>query len=162
MSNLQQLAATHRAPTAAGGLPAGHFELLDGLVGIPSARRFALDPVAGTAGLLGVLRNLDGATLPGPAGTLGLVLELLVAAPLAVWPAYHLELPDALGVELDLLDPADLAVAAIVTVRRPPGASTANLFAPLVLNCRNGRGRQHVPSRPEAETGFGTAVPLPG
>lgn len=154
--------APPRAVTGDQALPAGDFELVGGLVGIPSARRFVLVPLAETGGVLGVLRSLDPGVLPGPAGALGVPLELVVVAPLVVWPGYHLELPDALGVELDVADPADLAVAAIVTVADPPTPSTANLFAPLVLNRRNGRGRQHVPSRPQSEVDFGTAVALPG
>ncbi len=144
------------------GLPAGFFELAGGLVGMPWARRFELQPLGEAGGALGVLRSQDAAVVPGPAGALGATLELLVVAPLLVWPGYHVELPDALGQELRLEDPADLAVVALVTVGRPPAPSTANLFAPLVLNRSNGRGCQHVPSRPQSEVGFGTAVELPG
>ncbi|HLK11917.1 MAG TPA: flagellar assembly protein FliW [Candidatus Binatia bacterium] len=99
----------------------------DGLVGFPEARRFAL---------------LEPSRAESPFHYLVCVdypeLGFVVCDPERLWPSYSSEVPR----------PADVTgeVAVLVLVRIPadPGESTANLMAPLVIDCATRRGRQLV------------------
>ncbi len=57
---------------------------------------------------------------------------------------YEIELSDADVETLELRDPSDAVVLAILTVRRDPPTVTANLLAPLVINRRNLKGLQVI------------------
>jgi flagellar assembly factor FliW len=100
----------------------------DGLVGFPVARRFALVDPARSDSPFRCLASLD---VPD--------LGFLVCEPEALWPGYIAELllPDG-------MPPAEVVVLAIVTVPTDPKAMTANLMAPLVIDCRTRTGRQLV------------------
>jgi len=61
-----------------------------------------------------------------------------------VCPEYSITLPasaiDALGIE----DPKDLAVFALVTVRKDVEETTANLMSPIVVNLSNSKAQQVI------------------
>ena len=95
-----------------------------GLVGMPRVRRFALERSGDAATPFHLLVNLDGA------GSC-----FVVADADALWPAYAAEVRAAAG------DDAG-AVLAILTPR--PGATTANLLSPLVVDLASGAARQLV------------------
>jgi flagellar assembly factor FliW len=95
-----------------------------GLVGMPRVRRFALERSRDAAVPFHLLVSLDGG------GSC-----FVVADADALWPAYAAEVRAAAG------DGAG-AVLAIVTPR--PGATTANLLAPLVVDPESGAARQIV------------------
>jgi len=98
----------------------------EGLVGIPQATRFWLAEPAGGPSPFRYLLSID---LPD--------LGFLVCDPCQLWPAYAAELPAAEGA-------GDVQVLAIVTVRDEPRTLTANLLAPLLIDCETRRGRQLV------------------
>ena len=95
-----------------------------GLVGMPRVRRFALERSGDAATPFHLLVNLDGS------GSC-----FVVADADALWPEYAAEVRAAAG------DDAG-AVLAILTPR--PGATTANLLAPLVVDLASGAARQLV------------------
>jgi flagellar assembly factor FliW len=95
-----------------------------GLVGMPRVRRFALERSGDAATPFHLLVNLDGA------GSC-----FVVADADALWPAYAAEVRAAAGGDAG-------AVLAILTPR--PGATTANLLSPLVVDLASGAARQLV------------------
>jgi flagellar assembly factor FliW len=99
----------------------------EGLIGFPAARRFALldPPRAGSP-----FRQL--LCLDDPE------LGFVVCDPEALWPGYGASLPPSSGA------PEDQAVLALVTVPADAREMTANLMAPLVVDCRARVGRQVV------------------
>lgn len=72
-------------------------------------------------------------------------LAFIVVDPLLFWPDYAPDLGEA-GLELGVTGRDDMLLYVIVTVPDDPLLATVNLFAPLVVNARTGRGRQ-VPLR---------------
>ena len=118
----------------------------DGLIGCPTWRRFVLEPdAAGPA--IQQLRCLDEEGV-----------ALYVADPFTIVPEYEFEVGDADSAALELTDPGDALVLVILTVRSDPASVTANLLGPLVVNVRNGRGRQLV----LAESGYSARHPIVG
>jgi len=95
-----------------------------GLIGVPRLRRFVLERGTDATAPFHLLVNLDGT------GSC-----LVVCAADALWPEYTAEVRALAG-------PSATAVLAIVTVR--PGALTANLVAPLVVDLASGAARQLV------------------
>jgi flagellar assembly factor FliW len=99
----------------------------EGLVGIPHAGRFWLAEPSGGPSPFRYLLSVD---VPD--------LGFLVCDPCQVWPTYAADVPR----------PADVTgyvlVLAIVTVRGEPRTLTANLLAPLVVDCDTRQGRQVV------------------
>ncbi|HZP41911.1 MAG TPA: flagellar assembly protein FliW [Candidatus Binatia bacterium] len=99
----------------------------EGLIGFPHARRFAL---------------LDGTRPDAPFRRLLCVdepeLGFVVCDPEALWPGYGSALPPYEGGR------EHLAVLALVTIPKNPVEMTANLMAPLVVDCRTRVGRQVV------------------
>lgn len=100
----------------------------EGIVGFPAARRFALLEAARPGSPFRCLACLD---LPD--------LGFVVCEPEALWPGYIAELPLPEGVPA-----ADVVILAIVTVPADPTAMTANLMAPLVVECSTRTGHQMV------------------
>ncbi|MGE5594362.1 MAG: flagellar assembly protein FliW [Betaproteobacteria bacterium] len=72
-------------------------------------------------------------------------LAFIVVDPLLFWPDYDPDIADACP-DLSGADRNELFLYVIVTVPDNPLLATANLFAPLVVNGRTGKGRQ-VPLR---------------
>ena len=95
-----------------------------GLVGMPRVRRFALERSGDAAMPFHLLVNLDGG------GSC-----FVVADADALWPAYAAEVRAAAG---------DDAGAVLAILTRRPGATTANLLAPLVVDLASGAARQLV------------------
>jgi flagellar assembly factor FliW len=111
----------------------------EGLIGFPDARRFALLDTSSPESPFRQLLCLDDPEL-----------AFVVCDPEALWPGYATALPPDEG------GPEHLAVLALVTVPRDPREMTANLMAPLVVDCRSRVGRQLV-----LDTGrFSTRHPL--
>lgn len=112
----------------------------EGLIGFPSARRFALLEAPRTDSPFRCLACLD---VPE--------LGFVVCEPEALWPGYVAGLPLPEGIPA-----GEVVVLAIVTVPADPAGMTANLMAPLVVDCRTRTGRQLV-----LDTGpFTTRQPL--
>jgi flagellar assembly factor FliW len=99
-----------------------------GLVGFPSARRFALLEPARADSPFRCLVCLD---VPE--------LGFVVCEPEALWPGYLAEVPLPDGAQV-----ADVVGLAIVTIPGDPTAMTANLMAPLVIHCATRTGWQLV------------------
>ena len=95
-----------------------------GLVGMPRVRRFTLERGGDSAAPFHLLVSVDGS------GSC-----FVVADADALWPAYAAEVRAAAGGAVGV-------VLAIVTPR--PGATTANLLAPLVVDLSSGAARQLV------------------
>ena len=99
----------------------------EGLIGFPQARRFVL---------------LDATRPDAPFRRLLCVdepeLGFVVCDPEALWPGYGGALPPYEGGR------ENLAVLAIITIPKNPLEMTANLMAPLVVDCRTRVGRQLV------------------
>ncbi len=130
-----------------------------GLPGIGGARRFVLEPLGDQLNVFGTLRSLDVAALADgtPAGP----LSLLVAAPGLLWPEYCVEVPDETAELLELEDPADAVALVVVTAGATLDETTANLFAPIVVNVARGLAQQVVPRKSEEEVGWPLRAPLP-
>lgn len=150
--------ATTAAPETL--LHVGALRLLGGLVGIPAAVDFQIDPV-GASGAVGVMRCLNRLEIaPLPGDEVAMAIELVVVAPVAFWPSFTMDVGDSLAEQLQILHPEDAAVVAIVS-QQGEDRPTANLYAPLVVNRRTGVGCQVVPSRPPGGGGYSTAEVLP-
>jgi flagellar assembly factor FliW len=100
----------------------------DGLIGFREAHRFALLDGGRPGSPFRCLVSLD---VPE--------LGFVVCEPAALWPGYGSDLPPpAEGAA------GERAVLAIVTVPENAQEMTANLMAPIVLDCRSRTGRQLV------------------
>ena len=112
----------------------------DGLIGLPTARRFALLDSNRAESPFRCLVCLD---LPE--------LGFVVCDPIRLWPEYAADVPVPDGARA-----ADVAVLAIVTVPQDARDMTANLMAPLVVDSTSRVGVQLV-----LDTGrYGTRHPL--
>jgi len=136
-------------------LPAMPVHFVVGLIGLPGMRDFDLVPLGplNVFGLLSARATLD-AKVPRR-------LELVVAAPGALWPDFGVAVEDADAQVLGLRSADDAAVLVIVTQAQPLERSTANLYAPVVLNRHDGRALQVVPLKPESESPYSSRTPLP-
>jgi len=128
--------------------------------GFKGARHFAVEPlVEGDEAIFARLRCADviymrsGETLND--------LTLLVMSPEFVWQDYDIEINEAMIEELDLSNPDDLTLLAIVHPQDPLSQSTANLYSPIVVNRRTGLADQFVPSTSEKEFGWPLRAPFP-
>ena len=101
------------------------------LIGFPQARRFALVRVDPENEVLFRLIALD---VDG--------LEFVVAAPYAFFPGYAPEIDDGTAARLELTDASDAALLVLLTVGPTLSTTTANLFAPVVINTRTRRATQ--------------------
>lgn len=101
------------------------------LIGFPHARRFALVRVEPENEVLFRLIALD---VEG--------LEFVVAAPYAFFPGYAPEIDDATATRLELTDASDAALLVVLTVGATLSTTTANLFAPIVINTRSRQATQ--------------------
>ena len=115
-----------------------------GLLGFPECRSFALVS-ARTAGLYW-LQSVD---YP--------VLAFLLVDPFLVFETYAVNLTPQDMASLDVSNPAEVAVLAIVTLSRNPGESaTANLQGPVAVSLSARTGKQIAVNSPE----FGVRCPL--
>ena len=100
----------------------------EGLVGFPEARRFVLLEPSRAGSPFRYLLCLD---VPE--------LGFVVCDAADLCAGYLADVPRPPDVAAE-----DLAVLALVTVPADPREMTANLMAPLLVDCRSGRGRQVV------------------
>jgi flagellar assembly factor FliW len=103
------------------------------LIGFPDARRFALVRVMPDNEILFRLTCLDA---EGP--------DFVVVAPFAFFPDYIPEIDDATADRLELNDGSDAVLLVLLTVGDSMAGTTANLFAPLVVNIRTHQAAQAV------------------
>ncbi|MEM9466956.1 MAG: flagellar assembly protein FliW [Actinomycetota bacterium] len=115
-----------------------------GLLGFPDAIRFVRLPVDDAEGWLWLQSTNDRD------------LAFLVISAFRFFPDYDIELPDGDVNALELDDPSDAEVLALVTIRHTEDGGiasvTANLLGPLVINHRTGIGRQVVLSDSQHST----------
>ncbi|WP_201002383.1 flagellar assembly protein FliW [Paenibacillus glycanilyticus] len=71
-------------------------------------------------------------------------IAFLIASPFFFYNDYEWDLPDSVVQELKLDDEKDVEVWSVVTLNKDPNKSTINLLAPIVLNKRTKRGKQHI------------------
>lgn len=88
-------------------------------------------------------------------------VRLIVAAPGLLWPDYVVEVDDGTEALLQLDDASQAAALVIVTLGETISNSTANLFAPIVLNTEKQLATQLVPDWPEAASQWSIRTPLP-
>ena len=100
----------------------------EGLVGLPEARQFVLMESGRPGSPFRYLLCID---LPE--------LGFVVCDATHVCPGYLADVPRPAEVPAE-----DLAVLALVTVPADASRMTANLMAPLLIDCRSGQGRQLV------------------
>ena len=121
-----------------------------GLLGFPDATLFVRVPVDDAEGWLWLQSTTDRE------------LAFLAIVPFRFFPDYDIELPDLDVEALELDDPTDADVLALVTIRHNEAGGvasvTANLLGPLVINRRTSIGRQVVLS----DTRHSTREPVAG
>jgi flagellar assembly factor FliW len=110
-------------------------EFVDGLVGFPGARRFALVPWGDDPEtVFSVLRSFDDPSL-----------EFVVVPPSVFFPDYVPEIDDETAARLDLSGDEDGAlILTIVTVGDRIEACTVNLLGPIVVNLHTMAAMQAV------------------
>jgi flagellar assembly factor FliW len=101
------------------------------LIGFPNARRFALVRVTPDSEVLFRLTALDVAGL-----------EFVAAAPYVFFPDYAPEIDDVVAERLELADARDAMLLVLLTVGPALASTTANLFAPIVVNVNTRRAAQ--------------------
>lgn len=104
-----------------------------GLPGFENCRRFTLFHPEGEDPKYFILQSLD-----EPA------VAFHLADPARFGFSYEIALSDAEAATLQLTDPAQMAVAVILTKLEDDGPVNANLNAPLIMNLVARRGLQHV------------------
>ena len=141
------LAAMQVSSSRFGVLDATEYQLITidgGLLGFPDAVRFVRLPVDDAEGWQWLQSVNDGD------------LAFLVISAFRFFPDYDIELPDGEVKALELDDPSDADVLALVTIRHTDeggiASVTANLLGPLVINHRTGVGRQVVLSDSQHST----------
>lgn len=97
--------------------------LAGSLAGFPDAHRFALVRVRPESELLFRMVCLD---VPD--------LEFVAAAPYPFFPDYAPEIDDETAQRLELTDASDAVLLVLLTVGPTLEETTANLFAPIVIN----------------------------
>ena len=115
------------------------------LIGFPDARRFALVRIDPDTEVLLRLRCLDS---DGP--------EFVVAAPHPFFPGYEPEIDESAARRLELATASDAMLLVLLTVGPTLAATTANLFAPIVVNVRTRRAAQIM----LADGGYSLKQPL--
>lgn len=103
------------------------------LIGFPQARRFALVRVDPETEALFRLTAIDTADV-----------EFVVAAPYPFFPDYAPEIDDLTAERLGLSSSSDAALLVVLTVGENLATTTANLFAPIVVNTRSRRAAQVI------------------
>ena len=95
-----------------------------GIVGFPGAHRFALVSVSDDVPCF-VLRSLDDENA-----------QFVVVPPTVYFPEYAPSLDDGTATSLGLEDAEDALLLSVVTLGERAEETTANLFAPIVVNAR--------------------------
>jgi flagellar assembly factor FliW len=71
-------------------------------------------------------------------------VRFLVAVPPAFFPDYEIDLDDDTCADLDLRDVSEALVLLVLTVGEDMSRTTANLMAPIVVNCRTRTAAQVI------------------
>jgi flagellar assembly factor FliW len=130
------------------------------LPGFRGAVHFVLEPLGDSGdGVFAHLHCTDTAWLSGDRRIDN--LSLLVTTPGVFWPHYEVRVDQAMVEELELSQPGDAGVLAIVRSRYPLTASTVNLYSPIIFNRRTGLADQLVPGVSEQEVGWSLHTPFP-
>jgi flagellar assembly factor FliW len=132
-----------------------------GFPGLPGAHSFKLGPLGdgdrpnpfGRLVALEPVRFSDGRVVRG--------IGVSVTTTGLLWPELSVDIDDNAEAVLELDNIDDAVVLAVVTLREPIERSTANLFAPIIVNVRRSLGIQFVPNAPEATVGRYIHTPLP-
>lgn len=119
-------------------------EFPEGLLGFPTARRFAMIDSHDT-GVYYWLQSLEDPSL-----------AFLSVVPWSFFPDYEPELSDDAQEALSIEIQDDAIVLCLLTVQRGQESITANLLGPLVVNAHTRVGRQVV----LAESGYPVRAPL--
>ncbi|MGO9582132.1 MAG: flagellar assembly protein FliW [Acidimicrobiales bacterium] len=126
-------------------LPALELTFPVGLPGLKGVRRFRLEPLGDgtTLNPFGRLIALEPVALTD--GSFAEAIRLIVAAPGLLWPDYTVEIDDATEALLEIDEARDATALVVVTLGDSIEASTANLFAPIIVNVRKRLATQMVP-----------------
>jgi flagellar assembly factor FliW len=116
-----------------------------GLVGFPEVRRFALVRIDPDTETLFRLRCLDAENV-----------EFVVAAPYPFFPDYAPEIDEPTARRLEIAAACDAMLLVVLTVGRTLATTTANLFAPIVVNVRTHQAAQILLS----DSGYPLKEPL--
>ena len=71
-------------------------------------------------------------------------VAFIIVNPFQFFFDYEVKLTDAIISELGIEKEEDVAIYCILTVREPFSETTMNLQAPLVINTKNRKGKQHI------------------
>ncbi len=71
-------------------------------------------------------------------------LAFVVADPFSIIKDYYVDIPDSFAEELEIRDPSDAAVFAVVVVPEDISKITANLKCPVIINTRTRKGSQVI------------------
>ena len=104
-----------------------------GIPGFPFAHRFTLVWWGDEHSPFSILASLDESDL-----------EFLVVPPLAFFPLYTPEIDDDVADRLGIENEDDVILLVIVTTGDEPGAATANLMAPIIVNRHTRQAAQVV------------------
>ena len=159
MTDLKKHTAAGQITGQIKSLPALELEFPIGLPGLERANHFALEPLGGDMNVFGQLSSAGPVYLHGQDEPRE--ITLIVAAPGLLWPDYEVEVDDEFLDVLELEDPSDAIALVIVHVGTDLSHSTANLFAPIVVNITRRLACQVVPRKSQAETPWGIEAPLP-
>jgi flagellar assembly factor FliW len=140
-------------------LPALELEFPVGLPGLERASRFRLEPLGKDLNVFGQLKSTVPVKVTGQDDARE--ITIIVAAPGLLWPEYAVEVDDESLEVLQLEQPEDAAVLVIVHVGADLAHSTANLFAPIVVNIGRQLATQVVPKKSQSEVPWGIQAPLP-
>jgi flagellar assembly factor FliW len=113
--------------------PAKTLEFPRGLLGFEDCKRYTLLEPQSEEAKYFILQSLD-----DPA------LAFHVADPSLFGFTYEISLSDEDAAEIQLADPAEAAVAVILSKPNDAARLSANLQAPLIINMTSRRGIQHV------------------
>jgi flagellar assembly factor FliW len=132
-----------------------------GLPGLPGAHRFQLAPLGAddTPNPFGRLVALEPVQLADRRLVEGIGVNVVAVG--VLWPDLSVDIDDTTEAVLALDHPDDVAMLAVVTLHEPVQESTANLFAPILINTRRAVAVQFVPNAAEAAVGRLIHTPLP-
>lgn len=76
-------------------------------------------------------------------------VAMIVVDPWQFWPDYEIDIPEPVEQDLGFVDPSEVEVMVLVSIRSAPSAEgkpevSANLLGPLVVNSKTRKGRQLV------------------
>jgi flagellar assembly factor FliW len=145
-------------------LPAVDIDFPIGIPGLRGVRKFKLEPLGADVrenalNPFGKLIALEPVLLSD--GSYAEALRLIVAAPGLLWPNYKVEIDESTLELLEIESPEDAAALVVITLKETLALSTANLFAPIVLNTKKYIGAQILPQKHTEDLIAAIHTPLP-